>query len=315
MASLNPAQQETLDLVVLPADGIPMPSGLQNRLTTLIEEGTRDAVTAWRDARQEVMWLTKAMLTAYHQCEGFWKARYFDDLGDPFAHSVRTVQGTVVHRAIELQHRDRYSKTEAAYVRLALEAAGAEDDSVAAWLADASEAETLTLESNSVALLASFNDVWPPLSESIRVQANPHSTARLVGGGLVLSAKPDLLVGPTPRFNLARQSVVDLKTSPDLFPESREEAWFYALVLLLRVGVPPGRSIVYSVPSGAHHPSPEIDEDCLTAAARRVVGAARGMARIARGEDARLSPSAKTYCGWCPASDSCPALAAAAAND
>lgn len=124
-----------------------------------------------------------------------------------------------------------------------------------------------------------------------RVQAEPYHLTELCSGALVLSARPDLVVGPIPRKTVARQVVIDIKTSASLPWEARDDAWFYALAYTLRIGVPPARSVVYSIPSGAWNPEPEIDEGKLLAAVHRLVEAVIRMVDVADRRKPRLTPN------------------------
>ncbi len=309
MASdLNPAQQGVLEGLLgggLP-DSLADPN-LRNELVEMIEAGTAQYVGIWFSGAQEPLFVGKTRLGQVHECEGEWMA----NRQAGFMWTLPTVVGVVTQFAIQHQHQDRFAHEPGFYIGTA-EDAVRRDHSASGWFDSASEGEVLELRSRANSLLLQWDDSWPPMKEpGWLVRAEPRYTANLNEGQLVLSARPDLVLGPTPRRALARQVIVDIKTSADLAWETKDEAWFYALAYTLRIGIPPARSAVYAIPSGRWTPVPEIDADKLRAAAQRVIHGVKKMVELDQGRPAVLTPNIRTYCAWCPARDSCVARARA----
>lgn len=296
---MNESQERILRELLLADQEFPeVDPGLRNRIAALLEEG----LAAFSLEGHEGLVVTKSALTQVHQCEGLFTAL---DL-EAFEWSIELVAGVIAHLAIQHQHQDRRAKQPAEYVVSALEVAQV-DSAVSEWLQTAPNSHRLEVKGRATTQVELWTDFWPELPETWRVRGEAPYAAKLKHGQVTLVARPDLIIGPTPRRHAARQAVVDLKTSISLYPESREEAWFYALVVLLRAGTPPHSSIVYSIPSGTWHPQPRITEETLVAAARRVIDGVRKIVEIADGRKPTLTPNIATYCKWCPVAGSCPA--------
>lgn len=295
---MNESQERILQELLLDGQDYPtVDPRLRNRIADLLE-GALDEVPI---AEGERLVITKSALTQVHQCEGLYMAQ---ETAEAFEWSIEMVAGVVSHLAIQHQHQDRRARHPAEYVVSALEVAQA-DSPVSEWLHTAPESDQIEVKARATTQIELWTDFWPELPETWRVRGEASYAASLNGGRVTLVARPDLVIGPTPRRHEARQAVVDLKTSVSLYPESREEAWFYALVVLLRAGSPPHSSIVYSIPSGTWHPQPRITEETLAAAARRVRDGVRKIAEIRDGRKPNLTPNLTTYCKWCPVSESC----------
>lgn len=298
------ASQEKVLRELLRADQ-PFPEvapDLRGRVAAFLD----DELEAIIDRIQGELVITKSTLTVVHQCEGLFESREEME----FEWSLELVAGVLTHLAIQHQHQDQYVSNPAHYVQTAFQVATA-DGSVADWLARAPESHLIEVKRRTATQLEIWTDTWPRLPPTWRVRGEPSYSARAGQRKVVLVARPDLVIGPTPRLTHARQAVIDLKTSVTLHSESREEAWFYALVILLRVGSPPHSSIIYSIPSGEWHPEPQITEETLFAAARRVVGGVRKVTELAMGRKPELTPNIDTYCRWCPVRPDCPAYGAA----
>ena len=279
----------------------PVPDGLPNKIREFLDGELNPLLDARPQTQDLPIW--KSSLTSIHQCEGL----FTEQLDDDFEISTEMVVGMVTHLAIQLQHQDRYTLNPKDYVEAAAEIA-ADDSSSADWYAQASDAKRLHVEARATSNLEFWADTWPRMDDSIRVQGETRASVRVANGRVRLIAKPDLVIGPIIRRDEARQAIIDLKTQDRLYSESREEAWYYALVYLLRFGTAPHSSIIYSIPTGEWHPDPRVTEDHLMAASRRVVAGVRKMLELSEGRKPNLTPTPATYCQWCPAKTTCEAF-------
>lgn len=292
---MNNSQERIAKELLLTRSEFPVVElGIANEIRTLIESELELVVP-------DELVVTKSRLTAVHQCEGLYTAPKSE-----FTWTFELVAGVLTHLAIQHQHQDCHSMQPAYYVETALEVSRAEGP-IQDWLISASHSSLLEVLHRATTHVEAWTDCWPPLRREWRVRGEMSLRANLLDGRLALVARPDLVIGPVPSQTSARQAIVDLKTSDRLYSESREEAWFYALVYLLRVNTPPHSSIVYSIPSGEWHSDYQITRDRLVASARRTIAGVKKMMQLHDGRAPSLTPSPKTYCGWCTLRESCDA--------
>lgn len=147
---------------------------------------------------------------------------------------------------------------------------------------------------------------WAPACEA-RIEA------RLLGGGLILSGRPDLLVGPPAPDspNRATRLAIDLK-SGIAWPEHAADMRFYALLMALRFGVPPFRVATLYLESGTWQ-AEDVDVELLRHEADRVCEVAALAQGLGGGAEPSLTPG--PHCGWCPRSPVCPASTARRASE
>jgi hypothetical protein len=252
------------------------------------------------------LWLSKERLTDRTRCEGLFLAG-LEGRRPPFAHSNRTAPGALFHRSIELDVGaagpvDARVVAEKAAGRLREERAF---DGYWEGLDPLERGELLT---EAVRRLELFRASFPPLERSWAPVPEQRLRADLAGGLLVLSGRVDLMLGPPgqdPRS--ATRLVIDLK-SGDARPEYVEDLRFYALLMCLRVGVPPYRVASFFLDSGEWQ-AEDVTVGTLEHAADRVQDAARTAAALRTGSPPSLR--AGHHCGWCPERPDCPAAAAA----
>lgn len=96
--------------------------------------------------------------------------------------------------------------------------------------------------------------------------------------------------------------VIDFK-SGGAWPEHPEDMRFYALLLLLRTGVPPYRVATFFLDSGEWQ-TEDVTERTLERAADRVIAAAEVATELRSGRSPNLMPGG--WCGWCPRAATCP---------
>lgn len=300
---LLPAQQVTLDAIRTPAERRPTYArGFAADLRAEAETALAELADAARDIDSRGLWVTKRDLAGVFGCE----ARHLADADTPFAWSVPTARGTVLHKAVELSIHRRFEPEDA--VAAALERLVADDDNLGAYLDSASEGELADLTANCVALLTRFGETFPPMQRAWRPAAEVRARARLGGGAIVLSGKYDLTLGsPAPLggpdgLQRAGKVIVDLKTGSRSGTDP-EDLRFYALVETLSVGVPPlGIGSFYVAEGRIEHET--VTTDVLASALRRTVDGIGRLITLRAGEhEPRRHPG--PACRWCPISADC----------
>lgn len=289
---LTPAQQRVVtDLMALGAERPRFPAELADGLRRDLEE----ELAPLADTLAEPMWVTKRDLGNVHVCEGHYRA----ERDEPFGWNVHNVEGTVVHRALELSISARGTPAPLELVDHALDSLVAGDGrraaSVSAWLDSIGALELADLRARVNDVVVKFHECWPPLAPKWSPRTETAIGADLCGERVVLRGRVDLLLGVA-RGDEARVLVVDLKTGRAR-PGHLDDLRFYALVQTLRVGVPPFRIASYYLDTATFH-SADVTVDALHSAVRRVVDGARRMIRLA---DRAATPTltAGPTCGWC----------------
>lgn len=288
---LNPAQAETLRVLRGDPDARPaVRPALRRELQAELEAGLAEV--------EGPLTVTKWMLSQVHDCEGRLLAK------DEFHWRTANARGTVVHKALELSTGGTMDVPPARLVELAMERICESPDSrsLAEYLRAADPGERAELRVAAVDLVVKFLEMFPPLRESWRPNAEA-STAAFVGQRrIVFRGKIDLRLG-TPQHDRASTLLIDFKTGNPSFSD-REDLRFYALLETLRTGVPPFRwANVYLSAGRTDHE--DLTEGALASAARRAIDGTRKIAELRDGRPAKLSPGAS--CTFCPAKDSCEA--------
>ena len=297
--ALSPSQRRTFDgLLVVGGERPVMAVGLIEELEAIIASGTKQATAKWTEPR---LWMSKSTIGTVLRCEG----QLVSDRATPPSTTMHsaTAVGIVTHRAIAISHTHP-GRNVAEYVEAARRASMSELAFSNYW-EDTDIATQSDLIGQMVSKTTLFLDSFPPLSASWTPRFEESIQARI--GKLVLSAKPDLILG-RPRAD-GRQTMFlgDMKTGA-INDEHEDEAMFYALVAALRFGIAPWRSVVYSLASG-DWTEPEVTKPRLLAAAERVVMAVRSMTDVLTDSRPPLL-NAGRWCNWCSASETCPAAIA-----
>lgn len=303
--AMTPTQRRTFDeLLAIGADRPVARPGLVDELRDHIRNGTAAAVEAWTE---KSLFLSKSMLIKVRTCEG----QALADAQQPpdFTRlSVPLAAGQIAHRAIQLSHTHKGQPAER-YVRSAISAARRSEERFAQfWDDDAGDGEQSDVIVEATNKVNGFLTSWPDLKDNWSPRFEEKVAAAV--GGLRMSARVDLILG-NPRVD-GRQTmlIADWKTG-DLSDRHYDEASFYGLVAALRHGVPPWRSLVYSLASG-EWTEPDITEGRLWQAADAVVDAAcRQVAVLTEQREPQLTGG--PHCRWCPLKDTCPASEAKAA--
>lgn len=244
------------------------------------------------------LWLFKSRLNDVHGCE----QRFVDVVDEPFAPSVPLIRGKLVHKAIELSTT---AKGELSPGDLVAEAAAlivAKEDAVADFVAALGTGERAELEAEATSRVTAFADGFPPISKAWRPTTEMSIRFEVLEGRVILSARPDLLLGHPEHDGRRGRVIVDLKTGTTQ-QGHRDDLALYALVHTLALGVAPFRVATYYLET-ARVDAVEVTDDLLLAALRRVAdGAAKVVALTQGNQKPTLNPG--PACGWCARYDTC----------
>lgn len=290
---LTPRQQRThTDLLAVTAPRPYAPPGLAAELAERFHEAAASAAAQWTERR---LYLNKGALSAAHRCEAQSAAEAAR--GRDSGMSLPALVGVVSHRAVQIAHTHP-GRAVGDYVDLALADPG--DDAAAEAWSVAEPGRQSDVRQRAVDRVATFLDSWPPLREEWTPRFEHRLQARV--GKVTLSARPDLALG-RPRGD-GKQSMLlaDLKAG-DVGDQHARESMFYALVATIANGVPPFRSLAYSLASG-EHTDPDVTADRLRAAADWAADGSRKIVEVRTGQrEATATPG--PHCRWCPLQDSC----------
>ena len=297
---LTSVQRRTLD-ELMRKDPLPVfETGLADDLRADLER--RLASLAQRVPDGEQLWVTKSRLTKLHaQCEGLFMA---DHLGEGvFEYSHRLAVGSVVHKAVEIGVFARDLPHDQLVAR-SIEKLQEGDDRFADYAATLDEADRALLVAAAVEQVILFQATFPPLERAWTPAVEPKLQVSLLGGRVVLSARPDLMLGGVDGEEpmRARRIVLELKTGQDR-PEHDEDLRFYALAATLRLGVPPYR-VATVLLEDATWRAQDVTPDVLESAVRRVGDGYTRAGELIGGAEPRLSPG--PWCSWCPRAQTCP---------
>jgi len=297
---LTPVQQRTLDELMRMQPLPVFPRELVEGLRADLEHRLRPLTDNLKDG--EGVWLSKSKLSDLHsRCEGLFLANHLGE--GEFELGWQLARGSLVHRAIAVSV-NLPDRSDAELVEAALAQLRRDDGAFDEYCAGLSDADLAALESEAVERVLLFRATFPPLQKAWSPAVEPSLKATFAGDRVVLSARPDLLLGSDDREEpmRARRIVIELKTGGDR-PEHDDDLRFYALLATLRLGVPPFRVATVFLDDGTWR-AHDVSADLLEAAVRRIGdGAIRAGAMIA-GEEPRLRPG--PWCGWCPRAETCP---------
>ncbi len=298
---LTDPQRQTLQRLIGTGDRPVFPADVAQRLRDRIEEAVRSLDLP------EPLWLGKEKLNDLGRCEGTFLSRLAGE-APPFEHGRASATGVLQHRAIEVVVGAREPLDPHAAAELAASRTLEKEERFAEFWRGLAAPERDDILMEVVRRTILFEGSFPPLRE-LRRELSPATElsirAELLGGALVLSGKPDLLLGAPDRLEPMRATrlAIDLKTG-GAYPQYAEDNRLYALVLALRFGVPPFRVASFFLEGGTWQ-AEDVTEDTLFHAADRVIDAARSAASMRSGRDPSLT--AGPWCGWCPRVQVCPA--------
>jgi hypothetical protein len=299
---LTDPQRRTLDRLIGQQERPVFAADLPERLAGRIRDGLSDLVL------EPPLWLGKEKLKDHDRCPGLFDAKVSGaGAAAPFEHGERSATGVLLHTAIEVEVGVRDELDAHALAAKAADRLVTREERFAEFWERTEPVERDLLLMETVRAIELFRASFPPLRE-LRGELTPmtefRAKAELFAGGLVLSGKIDLILGRQAKDDpAARRLVIDLK-SAGAHPEYVEDLRFYALLLTLRLGVPPYRVASFFLDSGEWQ-AEDVTEETLGRAVDRVVDAARTAAGLGDGRALELNPG--PWCGWCPVAETCPA--------
>jgi hypothetical protein len=291
---LTPRQVRTLDeLLAIGAERPAADPNLVSEITARLEAAVAPALERWTERS---LYLTKGQYLSVRRCEGELLA---NARAPRSGLSSAMVAGTIAHRAVQLSYTHPFRPV-SEYVRQSVVGARSADTSLDAWWAQLPLGEQSDLLMQITSKVTNFLDDFPPLDPNWSPRFEEPMVAKI--GKLTLASRADLLIG-RPRGDLRQTMLlIDLK-SGDIKDEHQEEAQFYALVATVRHGVPPWRSLVYSLASG-EYTRPDVSGEILLETAERVGAAVNALVDVLT---ERRTPDLRpgSHCRWCPAKTTC----------
>lgn len=271
----------------------PEPLVFAEEFVAELTEAARTALDEFAERVGDVqVFLSKSRLSDVFGCEARLLA------GEDFTWTTRLASGIVAHRAVELLLNRRVAATPAQLVDEAYEQLA--DDphprSAGPYLAGLPEPERALLRSDAVERVTAFEESFPPLPHSVRVQTE----ARVrwpADGAVVMQGKVDLVIGTRPQGRVSHKVLVDLKTGTP-WPSHREDLRFYALLETLRSGVPPRKLASYYLDAGDAQVE-DVTEAVLRTALRRTLDGVDRLIEL-QVEGAEPVKRVGAACGWCP---------------
>lgn len=288
----NPAQRKVVELLGKGATRAPVPGGLADELRDELERALAHLVPLL--SADDPLYVSKHALMTVFQCE----ALHVGGSQAPFEWSPPVARGTVAHKAIELLLNVRIEPYPAALVDEAMARLSDSDLGISRYLQAIGEMDRAELRNEATGLVTQFLECFPIPKPAWYPVVEARLAHDLLGGRIRLAGRADLTLGRP-----GDKVIIDLK-SGWTNPAHREDLRFYALVELLRIGLPPRKLASYYLDRAEAHPE-DVTEGVLRAAARRTAdGIERIVAITLGGEVPGRSPGA--FCRWCPVSEDCP---------
>jgi hypothetical protein len=289
MTNPSAAQQRLIDRLLDRPTPEPLDAAVLDRLEKRLFEATAADLCRWGKSR---LYVTKHRLTTLERCEGLLVA----EAAQPFSGvSPQAAVGLLAHQAIQLAHTHP-GRSVADDVKASVDALVAGDDAFAEFWQQTGPVNQSNVEMQAISFTTTFLDTFPTLTGAYAARFEEAMQAPV--GRLVLSARPDLVIGRASEGLL----LIDLKTGA-LRDEHAGEAAFYALVAALRYRVLPAGSTVYSLASGEWS-DPTVSVELLEATADKVADAAVASVKLLADETApELTPG--PWCRYCPVRQSC----------
>lgn len=291
---LNPAQRQVLDELGS-TDRPVFREDLRDDLRGYLEDELTDLLAE----ADEPLFLSKHQLGLLHGCE----ARYMAERQQPFAWSIASARGSVAHKAIELMVTHRNSPTPLDLVERAVERIEDDEQSLGDFIRGLDEGERAELASRANDFVTTFVETFPPLARQWKPVPEYSLRALLCEDRLTLRGKADLSLGYIRQGREAGKVLIDLKTGQPSHTHL-EDLRFYALLEILKMGVPPRLLVNYYLDAGTPR-SEAVTEDLLWSAARRVVDGVTAMAGLLGSGSREPTRTPGLNCRWCPANEEC----------
>lgn len=297
---LSPTQQRTLEVLRRRGDPITFDPDVIADLTTQVNDALEHFAeripTEIRAAAGDraVLFVNKGLLWRILGCEANAL------LPDDFAWNPANAGGQIAHRAIQLGINWRGEPNPLELVDEALARVADEDWSLGSWVAGLGEADRADLRGGANERVTRFMECFPPLVP----QFWPTTETSLrypLNGPIVMSGKVDLTIG-RPIGSEARKVIIDFKSGQPR-PQHREDLRFYAVIEMLRSGVPPRKLASYYL-DAASAETEDVTEAMLRSGVRRILDGINALIEL-RFEDRTAVKRPGPTCNWCPLIDDC----------
>jgi len=299
---LNPAQLAVLaQLGAATSDRPAFDPDLRVELRAELEDGVASIEPLLAElgaTPEQPINVNKHTLSQVHGCEVNLLAE--EAAGFP-GWTVARARGTVAHKAIELSLNMRGEPPPVELVDHALARLTEGDHYLSEWLQALPDAERAELRAEAADRVTQFVECWPPLKAAWRPVTESSLRGELLGGRIQLRGKVDLTIGKADGTT-AGKVLVDLKTGR-FSPHHLDDLRFYALLEVLRLGVPPRRLATYYLDKGDF-----MAEDVSVSLLRSTVArTADGVVKLVELRAARREPVTRVgpSCRWCPVAATC----------
>ncbi len=326
---LNPVQESVLAVLEVPADQRPVfPRDIRITAKERLEDAINDKAPKLADGDHEVFF-NKHRLSGVLGCEEKFLAERFHK----FEWNTKNAVGTVSHKALELAFNmeggiNANDLADAAVEQLVMDAVEqmmSDNESMAAFLQDCSEADMATLKSGVVERVSKIVECFPPINNSMNPVTETRLAGTLLGGKVRLSGVVDLVLNPgagepagakeavedgeswsdksdgdksaeADDGLVANKVIIDFKTGWQQ-PNHRDDLRFYALLETMRSGVPPRLLMSLYLDDGDLSVE-EVSQELLDATIRRVADA---IGRHQELTQDKTTPKKNTGppCNWC----------------
>lgn len=249
----------------------------------------------------ERLWVGKSAISGVLGCEANHLAER-----EPFAWSLPTAKGEIVHRAVALAAAGSEAEPRDLAVA-ALDQAQLEGSrSIASWLRTLPDAQRRALVAEALPGIDGFLASWPPLKSAWRPVPEYPVGADVGDGRVKVTGRVDLALGAnrvgSDNVLRRRRMLIELKTGrPN--DDHRAEHLLYALLETLKTGVAPFRAATYYLDDGAWV-SDDITKELLVVAGRRLIGAVQRIIELRTAREP--TRQAGWRCGFCPLASACP---------
>lgn len=272
LPAMTPRQQAVFDdLLAIGTQRPYAPAGIVAELQELLTAAFTTALARWSEPS---LWLSKSTVMSVRRCEaGFLAERAQEPTSSVKLPSAGA--GDLAHRGIQLAYTHPALPV-AQYIEAALAATRTGDQAFEDMWTTAGMAAQSDLLMAATSKVTNFLDSWPQMRPAWEPRFEEPIQAKLAR--VTLSARVDLVLGRPRAGGQQSMLVVDWK-SGGLRDYHEAEARYHALVATLSYGVPPFRSLVYSLSSGDYTP-PDIDAAALRTAASEIIGAVTAIVEL-----------------------------------
>lgn len=246
----------------------------------------------------EPFFVRKRTLTQIHGCELHYRA----SVDEPFLWTIPSARGQVAHGALSVYSSLEGEPVPRELVDHAIQRIIDGDGwgSPKELLQSADRFQLAELRASATDAVTKFIEGWPPIQPWMNLTTETAADAFACDGRLKLRGVADLIMG-TPFQRRAQRLVIDLKTGSP-YNNHLDDLRYYALVHLLRSGIPPFRVASYYLDS-CEWVMEDVTHETLQVAARRLTDGVRKMVEVLHHREPSMTSC--SACRFCPLSGSC----------